>query len=136
MIDVMAWVVSIAIAGLFMIAVIIRENYRETKRKLALAALIKKERDDAVQRSRASIEGRVYEQLIPILPNWPYTPSDARFIASPCDYIVFDGMSTGNPTEVIIVEVKKGKSFTTPIQNKIKKLIQEGKVRWETIKLE
>lgn len=129
---------SIVIAALVLVIFVlcVRNYIREADRKVKLAALIKKERDDAVQRSRASIEGRVYEQLVPFLPNWPYTPSDARFIASPIDYIVFDGMSTGEPTEVIIVEVKKGKSFTTPIQNKIKKLIQEGKVKWVTLKLD
>lgn len=96
---------------------------------------IKGQRADAVKRSRSVIEGQVFEQLVPHFPEWKHTPSDARFLGSPIDYIVFDGMSTGDPKKIIIVEVKKGSSTTSPLQNKIKKLIKEGKVEWETLKL-
>ena len=94
------------------------------------------QRADAVKKSRSSIEGRVYEQLVPHFPEWKHIPSDARFLGSPVDYIVFDGMSEGKPEKMIIVEIKKGSSTTTPLQNKIKKLIKEGKVEWETLKLD
>ena len=97
---------------------------------------IKEQRADAVKRSRSVIEGQVFEQLVPHFPEWTHTPSEARFIGSPIDYIVFEGMSTGKLDKIIIVEVKKGSSTTTPLQNKIKKLIKEGKVEWETLKLE
>ena len=97
---------------------------------------IKEQRIDAVKRSRSSIEGQVFEQLVPHFPEWIHTPSEARFIGLPIDYVVFEGMSTGNPDKIILVEVKKGSSATTPLQNKIKKLIKEGKVEWETLKLE
>ena len=97
---------------------------------------IREQRTDAVKRSRSVIEGQVFEQIVTHLPEWKYTPSEARFIGSPIDYVVFKGMSTGSPDKVILVEVKKGSSTTTPLQNKIKKLIKEGKVEWETLKLE
>ncbi len=93
-------------------------------------------RKDAIKRSRASLEGAIYENLVPILPQWKYTPSEARFIGDPIDYVVFEGLSSGEPTGIVIVEVKKGTSTTTKVQNKIKQLIKEGKVRWETLKLE
>ena len=96
---------------------------------------IKEQRADAVKRSRSVIEGQVFEQLVPHFPEWKHTPSEARFLGSPIDYVVFEGMSTGKPEKVVLVEVKKGSSATTPIQNKIKKLIKEGKVEWETLKL-
>lgn len=97
---------------------------------------IREQRIDAVKRSRSVIEGQVFEQLIPHFPEWKHTPSEARFLGSPIDYVVFEGMSTGKPEKVILVEVKKGSSSTTPLQNKIKKLVEEGKVEWEVIKLE
>ena len=93
-------------------------------------------RRDAVKRSRSTIEGQVFEQLVPHFPEWKYTPSEARFLGSPIDYVVFEGMSTGKPDKIVLVEVKKGTSKTTPLQNKIKKLIKEGKVEWETLELE
>jgi len=97
---------------------------------------VREQRTDAVKRSRSVIEGQVFEQLVPHFPEWKHTPSEARFIGSPIDFVVFEGMSTGNPDKIILVEVKKGSSTTTPLQNKIKKLIKEGKVEWETLKLE
>ena len=106
------------------------------KLKEKFATEIKEARNDAVKRSRSTIEGLVFEQLVPHFPEWKHTPSDARFLGSPIDFIVFDGMSTGNPTKVIIVEIKKGQSYNTVLQNKIKKLIKEGKVEWETINLD
>jgi len=97
---------------------------------------IREQRTDAVKRSRSVIEGQVFEQLVPHFPEWKYTPSEARFLGSPIDYVVFEGMSTGKPDKIVLVEVKKGTSKTTPLQNKIKKLIKEGKVEWETLELE
>ena len=97
---------------------------------------IKEQRADAVKRSRSTIEGQVYEQLVPRFPEWKHTPSEARFIGSPIDFVVFEGMSSGNPNKIVLVEVKKGSSTATPLQNKIKKLVKEGKVEWETLKLE
>jgi predicted Holliday junction resolvase-like endonuclease len=44
-------------------------------------------------------------------------------------------MSKGNPTQITVVEIKKGTSTTTKLQNQIRDLIKEGKVVWELIKL-
>ncbi len=108
--------------------------YREIK--IIRAIKINEARKESVQKSRSSVEGKVFENLAPYLPQWKYgNPSDAKFIGAPIDFLIFKGMSEGNPTEIIIVEVKRGKSYTTPLQNKIKKLVKEGKVSWETLQL-
>lgn len=107
---------------------------RKLKEKFAID--IREARNDAVKRSRSTIEGQVFEQLVPHFPEWKHTPSDARFLGSPIDFVVFDGMSTGTPTKITIVEIKKGQSYNTVLQNKIKKLVKEGKVEWETINLD
>jgi predicted Holliday junction resolvase-like endonuclease len=114
----------------------IREVIRSKQIELKHSQDIKDQRADAVKRSRSVIEGQVFEQLIPHFPQWNHTPSEARFIGSPIDYIVFDGMSKGQPEKISFVEVKKGQSSTSPLQNKIKKLVKEGKVEWETLKVE
>jgi hypothetical protein len=49
-------------------------------------------RQDAIQRSLAVTAGKVYEQLVPYLPNFPFNPRDARFLGSPVDFVVFDGV--------------------------------------------
>jgi predicted Holliday junction resolvase-like endonuclease len=106
------------------------------KLKMKFAVDLAEARKDAVKRSRSTIEGQVFEQLVPHFPEWKHTPSDARFLGSPIDFVVFEGMSTGDPTKIVIVEIKKGKSYNTVLQNKIKKLVKAGKIEWETINLD
>ena len=52
-------------------------------------------RQDAVQRSQATIAGQVHEQLLPYLPGFEFSPKDARFLGSPVDLVVFDGLDAG-----------------------------------------
>ena len=124
------YILTIIFAGLWIYEVVKRE-----KTRLDYDVRLKKEREEAINRSRASLEGRIYEQLVPILPEWPYVPSDAKFIGNPIDFFVFKGLSTGVVEELVIVEIKRGKGTVTRVQKQIRKLIEEGKVRWEVIKL-
>ncbi len=101
---------------------------RELLRK---GKLIKESRADAVKKSRSTIEGQVLEQIVAYLPNWKYAPSDCRFIGSPLDLVVFDGLSTGKVKQVIFVEVKSGNSKETSRQRSLRKIIKEGKVSYE-----
>jgi len=50
---------------------------------------------DAVKKSKAVVAGKVAEQIVPFLPEFKYNPKDARFIGSPIDFIVFDGLDEG-----------------------------------------
>ena len=91
-------------------------------------------RQAAVDQSRAVLGGKFVEQLAPYLPEFKYDPTEARFIGSPIDLVVFPGLATGNPQEVVIMEIKTGKNCRlTPQQNKIRQLIEDGMVRWELI---
>ncbi len=97
----------------------------------------KKIRKDVIERSRASLKGRIGEQLAPLLPAFSHEPSDARFIGSPVDYIIFEGLSSENPEEIIFADVKVGESARlTPIQKIFKKIVEDGKIRWETIHMD
>ncbi len=88
----------------------------------------------AVTQSRAVLGGKFTEQMAPYLPEFKYDPTEARFIGSPIDFVVFPGLSAGDPKEVVIVEVKSGKNCAlTPSERKIQQLIEEGMVRWELI---
>lgn len=91
-------------------------------------------RRDILERSRAALKGRIGEQLAPLLPMFKHEPADARFLGSPVDYIVFDGYKEGEPSCVTFVDVKTGKNATlSPIERKLKLVIEQGKVSWETI---
>ena len=92
-------------------------------------------REDAVKKSRAVVEGRVTEQLAPYLPDFGYKADDARFLGSPVDLVIFDGLSLNDPTEIVFIEVKKGSSTLSPKEKKIKALIEEKRVRWELYRM-
>lgn len=93
-------------------------------------------RQEVLERSRAALKGRIGEQLAPLLPIFKHEPADARFLGSPVDYVVFDGYKEGEPRGVVFIDIKTGKSADlTPIQRKLKQVIEQGKVKWETIHL-
>lgn len=94
-------------------------------------------RKDAVDRSRAVLKGKVGEQFAPFFSAFDYEPSDARFIGSPVDYIIFEGHSEENPKGVTFADIKTGKnSKLNPMQRGFKRAVERGKVSWETIRLE
>ena len=91
----------------------------------------KKLRKDAVKRSKAVINGQVAEQIAPFLPDFPANPSDARFIGKPVDFIVFSGLSESEKIdEILVVEVKTGKSLLSEREKEVKKAIEKGNVRY------
>ncbi|MDD5254171.1 MAG: Holliday junction resolvase-like protein [Candidatus Nanoarchaeia archaeon] len=88
-------------------------------------------REDAIKRSRSVLTGKFSEQLAPYLPNFPYDPTEARFIGSPIDFIVFKGNKEKNTDEIIFVEVKSGNSQLSNSERKVRDTIKEGKIKWE-----
>ena len=91
-------------------------------------------KQEILERSRAALKGRIGEQLAPLLPMFKHEPADARFLGSPVDYVVFDGYKEGNPRSVVFIDVKTGKTATlSKMERKLKLVIDQGKVRWETI---
>ena len=91
-------------------------------------------RREAIAQSRTVLGGKFAEQLAPYLPDFQYDPTEARFIGTPIDLIVFPGLATGDPQEIVIMEIKSGQSGQlTPQQRKIRQLIENGMVRWELI---
>ncbi len=88
-------------------------------------------RKDAVKRSRSVINGQIAEQFAPYLPNFPCNPSDAHFIGKPVDFLAFPNLSENNKAdEVLLVEVKTGKSDLTERERSIKKAVEEGRVKY------
>jgi len=86
-------------------------------------------RRDALERSRAVILAQAAEQLAPLLPEFSFNPKDARFIGSPVDFVVFDGVSEGECRRVVLVEVKTGKSPTlSPKERSVRDAIERKKV--------
>lgn len=93
--------------------------------------------------SRATIKGRVAEQFAPLLPEFEYLPSDAKFLGDPVDYVIFDGYTDwrdGNlpseAIEVILMDIKSGQARLSKGQLAIADAIQQGRVRFETLRID
>ena len=87
-------------------------------------------REDAIKRSRAVLGGQFSENLAPYLPDFPFKPTECRFIGKPIDFIVFKGMDEKEITEVTFVEVKSGKSQLSTHERKLRDVIKDKKIKW------
>ena len=87
-------------------------------------------RADAIVRSQAVITGRVSEQLLPFLPGFGFNPKDARFLGSPVDFVVFDGLDEGALRRVVFVEVKTGDADLSPRERQVRDAVQGREVEW------
>jgi len=92
-------------------------------------------REDAINRSRAVLGGQFSEQLAPYLPDFPYKPTECRFIGKPIDFLVFKGMDEKEITEVKFVEVKSGKAGMSTHERKLRDVIKDKKVTWEEYRI-
>ncbi len=91
-------------------------------------------RKQAINQSRAVLGGKFTEQMAPYLPEFNYDPTEARFIGTPIDMVVFPGLAQGNVREIVIMEIKTGQNYQlTTAQRQIRELIENGMVRWEQI---
>lgn len=87
-------------------------------------------RRDAATRSHAVTVGKVSEHVAPYLPDFSFNPRDARFIGSPVDFIVFDGLSEGSVRQVVFIEVKAGSSTLTTRERQVREAILSHRVAW------
>jgi predicted Holliday junction resolvase-like endonuclease len=94
-------------------------------------------RQDAIKKSQAVTIGKVTEHMIPFFSGvFPYNPKEARFIGSPIDLLIFDGMETDlDNVSVHFIEVKTASSSLTPKQRAIKYAILNKRVEWKEIRV-
>ncbi|MBU1913913.1 MAG: hypothetical protein KJ563_01805, partial [Candidatus Thermoplasmatota archaeon] len=92
----------------------------------------------SLKQSRASINGRIGEQIASLVPGFPYNHSDARFIGPPADLVVFDGLSDGtSEINVVFVEARTGeKPGLNEDETRVKTAIDKKKVRWELFRMD
>ena len=97
----------------------------------------------SVNTSRAVLKGKMAEQFAPILPEFQYLPSDAKFLGDPVDYVVFDGYTDfrdgdgdAEDIEVILLDIKSGGARLSKGQQAIAQAVREGRVRFETLRID
>jgi predicted Holliday junction resolvase-like endonuclease len=77
--------------------------------------------------------------MAPLLPEFPFSLADARFIGNPIDFIVFNGYTKARDDkadriDVVLVEIKRGKmAKLTREETLIKRAVEDGRVSWRTI---
>ena len=96
------------------------------------ATILKDQLDQEIERNRTILSskksseirtGLITESLSPFLMEGVSTRR-MRFLGSPIDYVSFE------EEEVVFIEVKSGNSHLSHNQKRIKRLIQNKKVRW------
>lgn len=92
-------------------------------------------RQDAVERSLAVTVGKVFEQLVAYLPDFRFNPKDARFLGSPVDFVVFDGLSDGQVRRVVFVEVKTGGADLSTRERRVRDAVEGGRVEWAVLRV-
>jgi predicted Holliday junction resolvase-like endonuclease len=97
---------------------------------------------DSVNKSRSILRGKTTEQLVPLTEEFlkEFVPSDAKFLGSPIDYIIFSGAGSitdgeDKEIEIVFMDIKTGKAKLTKVQRAIKKAVEEKRIRWKTLEI-
>jgi predicted Holliday junction resolvase-like endonuclease len=83
-----------------------------------------------LRHSVAVTTGKVAEQLVPYFPDFPFNPREARFIGSPVDFVVFDGLDTGAVRRIVFLEVKTGAATLSGRERLIRDAVRGRRVEW------
>jgi predicted Holliday junction resolvase-like endonuclease len=92
-------------------------------------------RADAIRRSSAVVSGKVSEHLAPYMGAFPYNPKDVRFLGTPVDLLVFDGMSEDDLREIVFLEIKSGGSTLTTRERRVRDAVLARRVSWKEFRV-
>lgn len=82
------------------------------------------------KQSKAVKRGQNVEQITPFFEKFPHYGKKIVPCFQPIDYIVFD------KDEIVFVELKTGSAGLSKSQQNIKKIVNEGKVRFEQVRVD
>jgi predicted Holliday junction resolvase-like endonuclease len=91
-------------------------------------------RQDAIDKSASVTMGKMTEHMVPYLPGFGFNPADARFIGSPIDLIVFDGLGNDEVKKIVFVEIKTGVSTLSTRERLVRDAIIAKNVEWIEVK--
>ena len=141
----------LTLAAILALIVVVLAWQSERRRAGARMEVLLRDRDrdllsarkESVEKARSSLKGQIAEQMAPLLPGFLYAPADARFLGDPVDYLVFDGYtglrdggSARDGLDIVLLEVKQGKSVLSPFQRGIARCVEEGRVRFEVCRIQ
>jgi len=91
-------------------------------------------RQNAIDKSASVTMGKMTEHMVPYLPGFGFNPADARFIGSPIDLIVFDGLGNDDLKKIVFVEIKTGVSTLSTRERLVRDAIVAKNVEWIEVK--
>ena len=106
---------------LVILVIVFASLYFRTRKKLSDLKFQK--------RSLSTKYGKMTEQFLPFLEEYPYDSQDFRFLGSPIDGVQFEN------DEIILIEFKTANSGLSAKQRKIRELVEKKKVSFEEIRL-
>jgi len=80
--------------------------------------------------SLSSKYGKMSEQFMPFLKDYPYDPQNFRFLGTPIDGIQFED------NKIVFIEFKTSNSQLTPRQRQIAELVWNKRVEFEEHRIE
>lgn len=92
-------------------------------------------RQDAIDKSQSVTIGKMTEHIVPYLPGFRFNPSDARFIGSPIDFVVFDGLGDNEVRKIVFVEIKTGASNLSARERSVRNAVLDKNVEWLELKV-
>jgi len=130
-----AFVIGLGVGLLILIVALIRSALRRR-------GDIEQARAQSVKQSASTIRGQIAEELAPLLPGFEYAPADAKFLGDPIDYVVFSGLNAArcgdadpDAIEVVLLDVKYGRSDLNKYQRAIARAVTEGRVRFRVVRI-
>ena len=109
---------------LILICVVLFLFLRNSRKQLSLKSDFITQLDKQ-KRSQSIRYGKLTEQFMPFLESYPYDPHDFRFVGTPIDGIQF------TDDAIVLVEFKAADSQLSQRQRTIKKMVEDGAVRFE-----
>lgn len=92
-------------------------------------------RQDAINKSQSVTMGKMTEHIVPYLPGFEFNPTDARFIGSPVDLIVFDGLDEDCLRKIVFIEIKTGASSLSTRERWIRDAVLAKNIEWREVKV-
>ena len=99
--------------------------------KLYFMSKLKKQRSNAVSRSRNVVLGYVHEKIAPLLPNFPYSYKDLVFLGKWVDYLVLDWLSKGILNKIVFLEIKSWTSQLNKNEQLVRDCIAQKRITYE-----
>ncbi len=112
--------ISVILVAVLIIAILIRIIVR-----------LKEQQNELISRkqSLSTKYGRISEQFMPFIEDYPYDPNCFRFIGDPIDGVQF------NEDKIVFMEFKASGAKMSSRQKKIRQLVKEGKVTFEEFRI-